>query len=103
MDRFGLNFAITMEQRVSTIAEMVKRGYAAQLALSHDCACWSDFFPTVDDYAKALPQHNYLHISHDVIPALLEAGVTQAQIDIMFIDNPRRHFEGAAQRFAARQ
>lgn len=102
MDRFGVNFAITMEDRVRTIAGMVKRGYAGQLTLSHDCCCWSDFFPTVDDYNAAMPQHNYLHIHNDVIPALLEAGVGQADIDRMFIDNPRRHFEGAADRFAAR-
>jgi phosphotriesterase-related protein len=102
MDRFGVNFTMTTQDRVNTIIAMVERGYVDQLALSHDCACWSDFFPTIDLYAKAMPQHNYLHISHDVIPALLEGGVTQAQIDRMFIDNPRRHFEAAAKRFAAR-
>ncbi len=102
MDRFGVNFTMTMQDRVNTIVAMVKRGYADQLALSHDCTCWSDFFPRIELYAKAMPQHNYLHISHDVIPALLEGGVTQAQIDRMFIDTPRRHFEAAARRFAAR-
>ena len=40
-----------------------------------------------------MPDHHLLHIHNDVIPALLEAGVTQGQIDTMFIDNPRRHFE----------
>jgi phosphotriesterase-related protein len=49
-----------------------------------------------------MPDHHYLHIHNDVIPALLAAGVTQQQLDIMFIDNPRRHFEAAARRFAAR-
>jgi phosphotriesterase-related protein len=54
----------------------------------------------VEQYNIAMPDHHYLHISHDVIPALLEAGVTQTQIDRMFIDTPRRHFEAAAERFA---
>ena len=102
MDRFGVDFVISMEQRVATIAEMVKRGYADQLTLSHDCCAWSDFFPEVADYRAAMPHHNYLHIHQDVIPALLEAGVSQSDIDRMFIDNPRRFFEGAAERFAAR-
>lgn len=102
MDRFGINFAITTAQRTKTIVELVKRGYVDRLALSHDCACWSDFFPTVEAYNAAMPDHNFLHIFHDVIPALLEAGVTQRQIDTMFVDNPRRHFEAAAKRFAAR-
>lgn len=103
MDRFGINFNVTTQARVKTIVAMLQRGYADHLTLSHDCACWSDFFPTVQAYNAAMPEHNYLHISHQVIPALLEAGVTQAQIDRMFIDNPRRHFEAAAKRFAARR
>jgi phosphotriesterase-related protein len=103
MDRFGVNFTTTTAERTKTIAEMIRRGYVDQLTLSHDCACWSDFFPTVEDYNRAMPDHNYLHISHAVIPALLEAGVSQGQIDRMFIDNPRRHFEASADRFAARR
>lgn len=103
MDRFGVEFVISMEERVATIAEMVRRGYADQLTLSHDCCAWSDFFPEVADYRAAMPNHNYLHIHEDVIPALLEAGVDQASIDKMFVANPRRYFEGAATRFATRQ
>lgn len=96
MDRFGVNFTITTPERVKTIVEMIRRGYVDHLALSHDCACWSDFFPTVEDYNRVMPDHHYLHIHGEVLPALLEAGVTQAEIDTMFIDNPRRHFEAAA-------
>lgn len=92
MDRFGVEFAITMEERVKTIAQMVKRGYAGQLTLSHDCCCWSDYFPDVSDYHEAMPNHHYLHIHNDVIPALLEAGVSQGDLDKMFVDNPRRLF-----------
>jgi phosphotriesterase-related protein len=103
MDRFGINFTITPEQRVATIAEMIRRGYVDRLALSHDCCCWSDFFPTVDDYHRAMPDHHYLHIHQKIIPMLLEAGVSQADLDRMFVDNPRRHFEGAAKRSAARR
>lgn len=95
MDRFGVEFTISMQERVATIAEMVRRGYAGQLALSHDCCCWSDFFPDIADYHAAMPNHHYLHIHNEVMPALLEAGVSQADLDRMFIDNPRRLFEGA--------
>lgn len=90
MDRFGVDFEITMEQRVATIAEMVRRGYAGQTTLSHDCCCWSDFFPEVDDYHRAMPNHHYLHIHDDVLPALRAAGVSQIDIERLLIANPRR-------------
>ncbi len=102
MDRFGLDLGITTQQRVETIAELVRRGYAGSLTLSHDCCCWSDYFPQVEDYRRALPNHHYLHIHNDVLPMLREAGVSEADLDAMFIGNPRRHFEGTAARFAAR-
>lgn len=102
MDRFGIDFVISMEERVATIAEMVKRGYSDHLALGHDCCCWSDFFPDIADYHACMPNHNYLHIHNDVVPALREAGVSERDLDKMFVDNPRRYFEGTAQRFAAR-
>jgi phosphotriesterase-related protein len=46
---------------------------------------------------------SYSFISNVVIPALRRAGLTGAQLDTILVDNPRRHFEGAAERFAQRQ
>jgi len=40
-----------------------------------------------------VPNWNYLHISDHIMPALLEAGVSQTQIDVMTRENPRRIFE----------
>ena len=39
---------------------------------------------------------DYLLISEKVLPALLEAGVTQEQIDQMMVANPRRFFGQAS-------
>ena len=103
MDRFGVSFVCSTEDRTRTIVELVKRGYADRLVLSHDCACWSDFFPKNEMYGQFMPEHNYRHICTNVVPALRESGVSEADIDRMFVDNPRRHFEEAAKRFAARQ
>ena len=44
---------------------------------------------------------DYLHISTKIVPALLAAGVTQAQIDEMLVDNPRRFFARAGLRRGA--
>jgi phosphotriesterase-related protein len=40
-----------------------------------------------------LPRWHYLHIHDDVIPALKNAGVTDAQLKTMLEENPRRIFE----------
>lgn len=95
MDRFGLDFAITTRERVDTIAELVRRGYGDRLALSHDCCIgWSDFFPRFEDYRQAMPNHHLRHIHDDVLPMLREAGVSEAQIEAMFVANPLRLFGG---------
>jgi hypothetical protein len=41
---------------------------------------------------QAVPNWNFLHISHDVLPALRNEGVTDEQISTMLVDNPRRYF-----------
>jgi phosphotriesterase-related protein len=95
MDRFGVDFAMTTQQRVDTIAALVRRGYGDRLALSHDCCIgWSDYFPRFDDYRRAMPNHQLHHIHDDVLPMLREAGVTEAEIEAMFVANPRRLFGG---------
>jgi predicted metal-dependent phosphotriesterase family hydrolase len=35
---------------------------------------------------------DYLHLSTRILPRLLEAGVSQQQIDEMLVENPRRFF-----------
>ncbi len=99
MDRFGINVILSLEKRVGTIIELIKRGYIDRITLSHDCSSWMDMFPSGK---TPMPEHSYLHISQQVIPALREAGLSQGQIDQMFVHNPRRHFEDAASRHAAR-
>ncbi|MFF0044578.1 hypothetical protein ACFYRG_52295 [Streptomyces mirabilis] len=41
------------------------------------------------------PNWHYTHLHDHVLPALLQAGATQAQLDTMLVDNPRRHFSPA--------
>jgi phosphotriesterase-related protein len=92
MDRFGLDFMLPMEKRVATIVELVKRGYAKQMVLSHDACCHIDWFPK--EVVKELaPRWTFRHIPDDVIPALRAAGVSDADIRTMTVDNPRRIFE----------
>ncbi len=92
MDRFGLDALCPFEDRVNTVVELARRGYAEKMVLSHDAACFIDWF-TEEGRAAAVPNWNFTHISDQVLPALRERGVTDEQITTMMVDNPRRYFE----------
>ena len=94
MDRFGLDVLLAFEDRVNTVAELARRGYAEKMVLAHDASCLIDWF-SVEGKAAAAPNWNYTHISNDVLPALRERGVTDDQITTMLVDNPRRYFTGS--------
>jgi phosphotriesterase-related protein len=90
MDRFGIGTILSFEDRVATVARLCERGWAKQMVLSHDAACYNDWL--VEGWQALLPQWHYLHIHHDVLPALRTQGVTEEQIQTMLVDNPRRIF-----------
>lgn len=92
MDRFGIDGYQPTAKRVEVVAELCRRGYADRMVLSHDASCYLDWIPG-EIPPSTMPHWHYLHISQDVIPALLESGVTQAQIDTMLVDTPRRILE----------
>jgi phosphotriesterase-related protein len=92
MDRFGIDIYLETAKRVATIKKMCEMGYAEKMVLSHDAACyfaWAD--PALR--AKLIPNWHFNHIPDDVIPALLESGVSREQVKAMTIDNPCRIFE----------
>ena len=92
MDRFGIDGYLNTEQRVEVVAELCRRGHASQLVLSHDASCYIDWIEGEVPLAP-LPNWHYLHISQDVVPALLQMGVTEGQIDEMLIGTPHRFLD----------
>jgi phosphotriesterase-related protein len=96
-DRFGLDRYNTTDRRVATVAALCAEGYAERIVLSHDASCYIDFYAGEQAQRTlhaAAPNWHYEHITRDVLPALREAGVTDAQIMTMLVDNPRRYFGG---------
>ncbi|MFF4756139.1 phosphotriesterase family protein [Streptomyces sp. NPDC002514] len=89
MDRFGVDAFLPFEQRVATVVELVRRGYAESVVVSHDASCYIDFFESGEFGDK----WNYRHISEDVLPALRAAGVSEDDIDTILVKNPKRYFE----------
>ena len=98
MDRFGLDLFNPTPDCVRTIAALAARGYADRMVLAHDANCFMDYFGAGQEAAKAsvTPNWHYTHISDDVLPALREAGMTEAQIEQMLVGNPCRYFSGSA-------
>lgn len=92
MDRFGLDVLLPFEDRISTVVELCRRGYAEKIVIAHDASCTIDWFPA-DARAQVAPTWNYRHISEDVLPTLRERGVTDSDIELMLVTNPRRYFE----------
>jgi phosphotriesterase-related protein len=90
MDRFGESGPPFLEQRADTVAALCHRGYASSMVLSHDAACYIDWYPHDEDGAG-----NYTYIHDQVLPALTERGVTAGQIETMLVVNPRRYFSAA--------
>jgi phosphotriesterase-related protein len=91
MDRFGLDLITPFDDRVGTVAALCKRGYAESMVLSHDASCYIDWFPP-EAIPRFAPSWHFEHLFDDVLPALRERGVTQAQIGAMLVDNPKRYF-----------
>ena len=76
----------------SDLAELCRRGHVDKLVLSHDTSCYIDqMAPGLVEKLTARGWH-YTHICNDVIPALRERGVTDAQIETMLVTNPAAIF-----------
>jgi phosphotriesterase-related protein len=89
-DRFNIPHFNPDEKRIETLLALLGEGYVDRIHLAHDAACWYDFMQHNPPFAEERP--DYLHIEHQVLPALRERGVTQEQIDELLVENPKRFF-----------
>jgi phosphotriesterase-related protein len=89
-DRFGIDHFNPLEDRIRTLLALLDEGYADRIHLSHDAACFMDFMVGDPFFANEKP--DYLLISSEVVPALLQRGATQEQVDQMMVENPKRFF-----------
>ena len=91
MDRFGSYLASTLQTRADIVIELCRRGLAEQMVLSHDASCYNDWL--APGAMELRPDWHYLHIVNEVVPYLIEMGVSQAEINVMLVDTPRRILE----------
>ncbi len=92
-DRLPGEHILPLEVRIRTLLELIGEGYADRIHLSHDGACFLDFYAGDPDVAQMRLEGDYLFIWNTIVPALLDAGVTQSQIDQILIRNPQRFFD----------
>ena len=90
MDRFGIDMTLDFEGRVGIVVEMCRRGFAESMVLAQDASCYIDWVQP--DLLAFMPNWHYLHVMRDVVPALLQRGVPQEQVDAMLVATPRRFF-----------
>ena len=94
-DRFGMNVVFPDEQRVEALAALLRKQRQKRIVVSHDCV-WCMRGDVLSE--KMIKEMNVIfdptHFHRNIVPQLLERGVTQQQIDTMLCDNPRRYFSG---------
>ena len=82
------------EGRAQTLAALIKAGAGDRVMVSHD---WSVLGVSRTSDPRASRRHNpdgWLYAKRKLFPRLLELGITQAQIDRLNLDNPRRFLGG---------
>jgi phosphotriesterase-related protein len=108
IDRVGLEFLASDEHRADLVAGLVNEGLASQLCLSQDHSCSMSskraMWVPPEDRATAAARWEkvrwestgrpHTYIVTDFLPMLIERGVPQAEVDRIFVDNPRRLLAG---------
>jgi phosphotriesterase-related protein len=110
VDRIGLEILAPDERRADHVAALVREGFTSQVCLSQDHICAltaprpSFYVPPEHREAAATRreqiawqvwQRPYTYIVTDFVPRLIERGVTDADVETIFVDNPRRLLAGA--------
>ena len=99
-DRFGLDILVPDEQRIDALVALLEKQQEGRIVISHDSVWCTRGEPFPAEMLAAMDADklfNPTHFHRNIVPALLSRGVTQAQIDTMLVDNPRRFFRGEPQ------
>jgi phosphotriesterase-related protein len=97
-DRFGLEVFNSDANRMRNLKQMIDAGHRERVMVSQDKVnCWMGNIPGVgspEDIKRILPNWTMTHLFERIFPELLGMGVTQADLDVLLCDNPRRFFAG---------
>jgi phosphotriesterase-related protein len=105
IDRIGLEVMAPDETRADHVAALVRDGLTAHVCLSHDCICaltapripfWipKEIRPPNPQKWWTEINKTYTYILTHFVPMLKARGVSDADIDVMLRENPRRLLAG---------
>lgn len=97
IDRFGLQQLAGCpadSTRETLIAGLCAAGFADRIMLAHDCAIvWIGRpLPLPEAALPLIANWNWGHILKDVVPDLKKFGVSDEQIQMMLVENPKKFF-----------
>jgi phosphotriesterase-related protein len=82
------------EGRTQTLAALIRAGVGDRLMVSHDWGVLGVSRTSDPLASRGYNPDGWLFTKRKVFPRLLELGITQEQIDLLNIDNPRRFLGG---------
>ncbi len=91
MDRIGSDNILPTPERLDLAVELVNRGYANKMLMSHDASCYNDTYNPELKQQK-WPHRHHRFVSETFIPMLRERGVPESAITQMMVVNPREIF-----------
>ncbi len=99
-DRFGITIIVPDEVRVKNVLKLAESGHVRNILLSHDSiVCWKGrpvpYANTFEEVLALLPDWRPTTVFRKVIPQLRDGGLSEADIQTILVDNPRRLFAAA--------
>jgi phosphotriesterase-related protein len=99
-DRFGITLIVPDEVRVKNVLKLAGSGHIRNILLSHDSiVCWQGrpvpFANRYEDVLAMLPDWRPTSIPTKIVPQLRAGGLSEADIETMLVENPRRFLTGA--------
>lgn len=96
-DRFGFQSVTDDEGRMDGLVKLLRAGHSERIVIANDaCFCWAENhsagLPCVPVERDPNRYWSPIRVSDVIVPALISRGVTQAEIDMILIENPRRYF-----------
>jgi phosphotriesterase-related protein len=96
-DRFGLDIFMPDKVRVATLMGLLGSGHANRIMMSQDfTACgYGRGGVLPEEERQKTPNWSFTNIFQNIIPALKQGGISDQQIKMMTVDNPRRLLSGS--------